>query len=133
MDYESTVDEAYTNAIRALIQHSERLDILEFAGVGSINQNSRDSLPSWVPDCRCREFDLRFCEDAPSYATMLFNASVDTKGDCSFPSKDNNHQIQIRGLMCDEISEFAEQNWSPEERIYRWVESVLSNHEQFKY
>jgi hypothetical protein len=56
VDYGNTVEEAYTKAAWALIDNSDRLDILAFAGTGSLYDDHCLALPSWVPDCKIKLF-----------------------------------------------------------------------------
>ncbi|KAF8857459.1 hypothetical protein BDZ45DRAFT_433019 [Acephala macrosclerotiorum] len=78
VDYRSSIEEAYTQAIWSLIERSGRLDILAFSGTGSMNDTPSQLLPSWVPDFRTHHFDVRFCEDSPFYDIMFFNAAGKT-------------------------------------------------------
>jgi hypothetical protein len=124
VDYCSGIEEAYTKAIWSLIENSGRLDILAFSGTGSMNDTPSQLLPSWVPDFRTHHFDVRFCEDAPFYDIMFFNAAGKTSAVCSSASPDLG-QIRIRGRFCDEIIEVAEPSWNADERFRRWLTFIL--------
>jgi hypothetical protein len=124
VDYRSSIEETFTRTIWSLIESSGRLDILGFSGTGSMNDTPSQLLPSWVPDFRTHHFDARFCEDTPFYDVMFFNAAGKTSAVCTSASPDLG-QIRIRGRVCDEIIEVAEQSWNADERFRRWLTFIL--------
>ena len=129
--YDSTIEEAYTKATWGLIDGSGRLDILAFAGTGSLNDTPNLSLPSWVPDFRTHHFDVRFCEYMSDSGMMFFNASAKTKAVCSaeFPY---GKQIRVRGLLCDEIVATAVVSWDAVKRFRGWLIFILENQHRLR-
>jgi hypothetical protein len=131
VDYDSTIEEAYTKATWGLIDGSGRLDILAFAGTGSLNDTRNLSLPSWVPDCRTHHFDVRFCEDMSDCGMMFFNALAKTKAVCSVEFQ-YGKRIRVRGFLCDEIVATAAPSWDAVERFRRWLIFILENQHRLR-